>query len=698
MLAQRRGGVTRAPDKPQLEFTMFKAPLILACLFAGALAPQAGAQNLDNLGSDFFCSFLPNPLSSGHTMELHLTAPVATSVTVEYPVNAPTFTTTVNLVPGTITIVSLPTSVSLAWVDDTVANNVVHAFAPNDFVCYMINRALQTSDAGLALPIDTMNTDYIAIDYNPTFGPSQFTVFAGFDNTTVTITPSVALNGHAAGVPFNVLLNRGEGYYGTSLVTSGAAGSITGTLISATRPVGLTNGSLCVQIPTGTVACDHIFEVAQPVATWGMDVLVANLPDRPSGTIYRVTASENATQVALDGANLALLNAGQYFETPPTVGNHMFSANRPIYVTQYMTGNGSGGATTGDPAMGNSIPCAQFLSNYTFSTVGGGQFAQEFLTVFAQNADVGTITLDGVPIGAGNFTAVGASGFSVAIRPLASGTHVTSSNGVHGITVEGYNGFDSYLFPGGALFAFINPAGDANPPICSIVNNPNAISANGTATDNRPSEDVNNNNVLDPGEDLNSNGQIDTDTGIFFITLEPGAANMTLNVPPFVPGTGVVNFTLNLINTSLPGSATVRITDGAGNFTTCPVNLIGAECHLFIGSGQGAANITINGHQFASQLNAIRATFPVVMDSFPSFPLPAPGANPLRGQVVMWNPTVFPTNPSQWSRVIQVRVDASGTPIVSASGNRNNITMRADIYTTPGGETRVRFPFFIEGM
>jgi hypothetical protein len=37
-------------------------------------------------------------------------------------------------------------------------------------------------------------------------------------------------------------------------------------------------------------------------------------------------------------------------------GNHEFSADKPIFVTQYMTGQSSPGATLGDPAMGNMIP------------------------------------------------------------------------------------------------------------------------------------------------------------------------------------------------------------------------------------------------------------------------------------------------------------------------------------------------------
>ena len=256
--------------------------VVVAVFLAFFVAGTGWAQSLDNKGTDFIMAFNPNTLSSFQGVELHLTSDVATTVTVHYPVNAPTFTTSVPVNPGAVTIVSLPQSASTGWSPNVIGNNAVRAFADDEFVCYMINRRGATSDAALALPIDTMNTEYIALDYNPRFVGSQFNVVAAFDNTAVTITPTAAITGHAAGVPFNVVLNRGEGYLAQSTSTAASA-TLTGSIISADRPVGLTNGNGCTQVPTGVTACDHIFEVAQPVQSWGARALVANLPLRPNG-------------------------------------------------------------------------------------------------------------------------------------------------------------------------------------------------------------------------------------------------------------------------------------------------------------------------------------------------------------------------------------------------------------------------------
>ncbi|MBV1892349.1 MAG: IgGFc-binding protein [Gammaproteobacteria bacterium] len=526
---------------------------------------------LDNKGLDFILAFNPN--FSPPEIELHLTGETATSVTINYPVNLPTFETTVEIVPGNVTIVTLPADTAQGWIANTVSNNAVRAFAGNEFVVYLVNRAPATSDAALALPIDTMNTEYLVTDYNPVgLLGSQFTVYAAFDNTTVTITPTTALVGRAAGVPFDIVLNQGEGYHARGASTS-ITNTLTGTEVISDRPIGLVNGNGCTQVPIGTQACDHIFEVAQPVQSWGVSALAGDLPNR-FGSIYRILASEDATTVLQDNAAIGVINRGEFIETPILPGDHLFSADKPIYVTQFMTGLNSSGAELGDPAMGNMTPSEQYLSDYTFSTVGNSQFVENYVTIVAEDSDTATLTLDGSIIGTEYFSPINGSGFSIARLFLESGTHTTSSFGVHGITVEGYNSFDSYIYPGGALFQFINPMGDANAPICEgLVTAGPPPSFSGSGEDSRPTEDVNGNGILDDDEDLNGNENIDVDTGIFFIELMLGASNLALVVDSFVPGDGVVNYAVTLVDPNVAGVGTVIVTDGAGNACEQPIEL-----------------------------------------------------------------------------------------------------------------------------
>jgi len=176
---------------------------------------------------------------------------------------------------------------------------------------------------------------------------------------------------------------------------------------------------------------------------------------RPNGSVYRIVASGDGTTVTQDGVPLGTINRGQFIEVGPLPGAHVFEGDQPIFVTQFMTSDNNPDATLGDPAQGNMIPAEQFLPAYTFSTVGGDQFAENYVTIIANNADVGSLTLDGVPIAAADYTPIGASGYSYTIKPLTLGTHTTASANGHGITVEGYNNYDSYIYPGGALFKVV---------------------------------------------------------------------------------------------------------------------------------------------------------------------------------------------------------------------------------------------------
>ncbi|MES1242912.1 MAG: prenyltransferase/squalene oxidase repeat-containing protein [Acidobacteriota bacterium] len=417
---------------------------------------------IDNKGREFFVGFLAN-LRTTASAQIHLTSEIPTSVTIQYPVNSPSFSQTVSVTPGQVRVVNLPNVTHNSWTAGRVLNNAVRVSSPDEFVVYLVNRDTATSDAAMALPVDALGTSYIVTTYRGSAAHSgdrsEFLVIAPFDGTTVTITPAATLRMSAPtpnappNVPFQITLNRGQGFRGEALSSTG---DLTGTLIESDRPVAVLNGNICTNIPTTTLACDHVFEVAHPLQSWGDSALVANLPNRTGGTIYRVVASVDGTQVFRNGVLQATLNKGKFLETGPLTGSHFFSADQPIFVTQFMTGDDAPGATNGDPAMANMIPPDQYLESYTFSTVGGAQFSQHFLTLIAPATAVGSVQLDGTPVAPAQFTPIGSSGFSSALLPLGEGSHTTSSPQPHGITVEGLNSFDSYIYPGGARLEFIN--------------------------------------------------------------------------------------------------------------------------------------------------------------------------------------------------------------------------------------------------
>lgn len=509
----------------------------------------------DNYGTEFYLAFLENYIRT-HTLslEVQLTSLIPATVTVEYPTG--TILETVNVVPRTITTVTIPIEAQTGWTADEIAYNLVRLSSTTEFSAHMINRQPYSSDAALSLPIDALNTEYIVSTYDvstlySSYDKGEFIVFAPFDDTEVTITPSNALiGGHAPDVPFTITLNAGEGYFAQSL-TTGPTGSLAGTIVEATRPIGVVNGNRCANIPLGVTYCDHIFEVAQPVQSWGNDILAYDLSYRTAGVVYRVLASVDGTYIMHNGVDIGTLDRGEFLEIGPITGGQHFQADNPIFVTQYLTGASSPGPFIGDPAMGNVVPYDQYQNNYTFSTIGGTQFVSNFVTIIAQDSDVGVLSLDGKIIPASQFQPLGV-GFQATVQPISIGTHRTVSANPHGIMVHGYNRTDSYLYPGGAEFNFINPVNDVDVPIVSLSMGCDVIT--GTATD--------------------------ADSGIFSIVLGNSFDNLELTVDPsFVPSDQLVTFSLSRLDNRVAASGMATVTDGSGNVTEVPIH-VAANCGL----------------------------------------------------------------------------------------------------------------------
>lgn len=182
------------------------------------------------------------------------------------------------------------------------------------------------------------------------------------------------------------------------------------------------------------------------------------------------------------------------------------------------------------------------------------------------------------------------------------------------------------------------------------------------------------------------------------ITASNVPAGMTFN--PALPASGnpiCVTASWNPAQNQLGVfNVTFTATDTHQRTSTCTVTIVSAECHFLVSSGSGNAGATLFGHYYDTQLNGVRRFWPVTMDDIPSFSysqLPAA----MFVQVVMYNPTMFPANPEQYShamRVVKTGVDDVTTEYF---GSQDGIGIRAQVYDFQG-ETRVRFPFTVFGM
>ncbi len=421
---------------------------LLACYFAlGSTASGITPTAPDNRGTDFWLAF-PGNYFGGPALTLFVSGDTATTGTVEIP--GLSFSQPFTVTPGDVTSVPVPSGADVDTTDQ-VQSLGIHVTAGAEVSVYGLNRIQYTTDAYLGLPTDILGTSYVVMAWKNVGNglQSEFAVVATQDATTVTITPSVNAGSRPAGVPYQVTLNQGQTY---QLRTSDPEpADLTGTIVTSDKPVGVFGGHQCANVPNGaTLACDHVVEEMPPTDTWGKSFVTMPLATRTGGDTFRVLASQANTTVSVNGAAVATIGAGQYYETLLT-GPSMITADRPVLVAQYSNGSSFDGVTS-DPFMMLIPPYEQFLSSYTVTTPASG-FATNYINLVVPSAGVGSVTVDGVTVPAGSFTAIGSSGFSGAQVPVALGAHVLSGTVPFGAFMYGFDSFDSYGYPGGLSLA-----------------------------------------------------------------------------------------------------------------------------------------------------------------------------------------------------------------------------------------------------
>ena len=439
-------------------------PFALGLSLLALAAPPAGAEG--GPGVDHWFGFTPNDPGNLLTIEVHLLAEQPVEVTVEYPIRAPSLSETVLVEPGAVTTVTLPQAAASAWLSDAVQDNAARAFGATPFTVLLAHRAEHSSDATAALPRMALGLDHFVAGQEPMpFTPSQFLVVATEDATRVSITPTAALGPHAAGVAYEVLLDAGEGYFAQA--GHDAGDDTTGTRVKSDKPVAVFGGHACARAPQEVAACDHLFEQAEPVSAWGTSHVLAVVPDRPAGSIFRVLGARDATTLTLDGLLVGEIGAGEWLELTGVAEHALLESTEPVGVVQYVPGFLSPGATNGDPAIANVLPESRWSTSHAFTTLDPAQFDEAFLLLTVADEDAGLAALDGVPIDAADFTPVPGSGRSVAVVPLGPGVHVTTSGQPHGAVVGGYAMTDSYLYaaaPGAACALPVLESASASEP------------------------------------------------------------------------------------------------------------------------------------------------------------------------------------------------------------------------------------------
>ena len=275
------------------------------------------------------------------------------------------------------------------------------------------------------------------------------------DNTTVDVTPGPlsgiksGVSGLAANGAGQVVLNAGDVI---QIVTKSGTNDLTGSLITADKSVQVISGHQCTFIPSTVGYCDHLEESTFPYETLASRYVVTATLINPTTTkaqMVRIVATKDNTALTYNppqpGAPGTIATAGQYVELDSIDADFQITADNPILVTQYMTGQDAGG-NAGDPAMTLAVATDQFRKTYLFHAPTN--YSSNYVNVVAPTGI--PVILDGALLG--GFTPIGTTGYSVSRASLSNagnGNHSISASQGIGITVYGYGQYTSYWYPGG---------------------------------------------------------------------------------------------------------------------------------------------------------------------------------------------------------------------------------------------------------
>ncbi len=310
-----------------------------------------------------------------------------------------------------------------------------------------LNRAGFSTDMTTLLDTDGLGKDYYVLTTPGVFGSgSQMSVTATENNTVVTIQSQVALAGNAADTPFQVTLQAGESVF----YESGTGGDLSGTRVTSDKDVAVFGGAECTQVPVGTTFCDHL--VAQQFSVDNYDtefnISTSVLSKSANGDVLRVIASQDDTEVFLNGVSQGTINAGEVLDLAD-VDEGLLTSSKAVMAGQFIA---SQQGSPGDPAFAVIPSVDQQLKSYAYATpVGFETFDENWLNIAIDAAIASTLSLNGAFVDTSLFENIDGTLFGN--LAIDAGFGVIEAADTFLATISGFEEADSYFSPIATAFS-----------------------------------------------------------------------------------------------------------------------------------------------------------------------------------------------------------------------------------------------------
>jgi hypothetical protein len=472
-------------------------------LSVSSLFAQGGYQ-----GTDFWVAFPQNARAenaSGLRFTVYITSPKATSGTITETRTGKA--TNFTLEPNKAFVYEADSVNQL--MENGISNSTFHVTSKNNVtvLCYSSRRA--STDSYVAIPTVLVGNTYAAIGYDKLPSESsmfttQFDIIATKDDTKITVIyPSG--KGETDILPKTITLNQGEVYHQNSIGFKQYNYDLTGTIILSNKPVAFLSGNTCAQVPRNNNFCDVLLEMLPPAEVNGKEFIIPAFAQRDRSSI-RVVAMENGTKVTLNGSDVAILRAGEFYQNDSIQGTALLKTSENAYVVQYGQSSTASNEQIADPDMivlspmgtfaelvdfvvpealnysylsnplphddGYSVDTTSFhprialdynskrsAANMTVLVVDKENYPlesspnyaggwQHWVTLVSKTTDITNITLDGKVVDASSFKQIPKSIYSISHIEVANGNHRVISTTDVAVYSYGYgaggDNYDSY--------------------------------------------------------------------------------------------------------------------------------------------------------------------------------------------------------------------------------------------------------------
>ncbi|MFN8358566.1 MAG: hypothetical protein U0264_01505 [Candidatus Kapaibacterium sp.] len=466
----------------------------------------------NSTSKDFWFAIPLNTVKTHPTLalEIYVTSLYATTVTVEVPGTG--FVISKKIKANDVAVFSSKDgSASFDWEvvsSQTPDNRGVHVTATEPVSVYVFNGKEVTSDGYLALPINSWGTEYIHCayyDFNE-YAPlgAGFLVVAAHDKTSVTVNLkgrgksfAKTRSGSKIGEALQFNLDKGQVYNVVGDATTIGTFDLTGTIISADKPIGVISYHERTLLPQNSQnGRDHMVEMLRPTSAWGTKHVNLEFLRDNKGDFFRIVAAENnttwsmkyysKTKDTLLGQRQGKLNKGEFYEDfnewagrgaiEGIRGVSIWDSDKPTMVMHYQYSANWDRGDNFDPDMVLSTPYEQYQSSSVFQTPANVAFVNNWFNYIVEgdpndstSAKLKSLVIDGDSVYKSYpqllENRIPTTNLYWGFKAMSPGAHVVSSATKFGGYVYGFGPFNGYSWPAGTATRALDTRDTSKPKL-----------------------------------------------------------------------------------------------------------------------------------------------------------------------------------------------------------------------------------------